>query len=77
MKMKKIAKIDNWEITKHPLYLDYILIGKIVDHENQSNFKSNIQATSPLLNIDLVNKTAETQNTLYILLNEANNRIDS
>lgn len=69
--MKSQAKIDNWTIIKHPRYNDYVLAGNITEHKNQEELtEGKIQVTSPLLKLDLVNNTAETQNTIYTLLKE-------
>lgn len=66
--MKHTSKITNWEIVKHPYYNDYVLKGKISEHENQDQFKSEVQLTSPIVKIDLVENIAETRNTIYILV---------
>lgn len=67
---KQKAKIDNWKLVKHPFYSDYVLQGQVKDHPRQSDMRTDVQVTSPLLNIDFVNKKAETMNTIYELLNE-------
>lgn len=68
--MKQKAKIDKWSIVKHPWFTDYVLQGQVKDHPRQSDMRSDVQVTSPLLSIDFVKKIAETQNTTYELLNE-------
>lgn len=67
---KQQAKIDKWSIVKHPLYNDYVLLGQVKDHPRQTDMKTDTQVTSPLLVIDLVNKRAETRNTVYELLEQ-------
>lgn len=69
--MKQQAKIDNWKIMKHPWANVFVLVGQVKDHPNQDTFKTEVQMTSPLLNIDFKNKKAETMNTSYELLGEA------
>lgn len=68
--MKQQAKIDKWAIVRHPFFKDYVLVGQVKDHPRQSDMVSDTQVTSPLLSIDLVNKKAETQNTVYELLEQ-------
>ena len=67
---KQRAKIDKWSIFRHPIYNDYVLRGQVKDHPRQEDMRTAIQVTSPLLSIDLINKTAETKNTTYELLEE-------
>ena len=64
---KKIATIKDWEIIKHPIYNDYVLLGQVSNHARQNEFKKDQQITSPLQLIDFKNKTAETLNTIYKL----------
>lgn len=68
--MKQQAKIDNWKLVKHPFYSEYVLQEQVKDHPRQSDMRTDVQVTSPILNIDFVNKKAETMNTIYELLNE-------
>lgn len=65
--MKPHAKISSWRISSwNPN--EHVLIGHITDHPNQERFKAEKQLTSQLIRIDFVNRTAETENTLYTLL---------
>lgn len=70
VKERQRAKIDKWSIFRHPFYGDYVLRGQVKDHPRQSDMKTDVQVTSPLLSIDLINKLAETKNTTYELLEE-------
>lgn len=69
-KERQRAKIDKWSIFRHPFYNDYVLKGQVKDHPRQSDMKTDVQVTSALLSIDLINKIAETKNTTYELLEE-------
>ena len=63
--MKQQAKIKNWSIEKYPY--GHVLVGNIFDHPRQKEFRGEVQVTTELFNIDFVNRTAETRNTLYTL----------
>lgn len=69
-KERQRAKIDKWSIMRHPFYNDFVLRGQVKDHPRQSDMKTDVQVTSPLLSIDFVKKIAETKNTTYVLLEE-------
>ncbi len=61
---KPIAYINNW------WYNGRQLLGTISHHPRQNEFLLNIQQTSPVISIDEANKTAETENTVYHLLDK-------
>lgn len=58
---KNFAHIDNWR------EYNGTLVGHISGHINQANFSKEYQRTSRLINLDVVNNVAETQNTFYSL----------
>jgi len=58
---KPVAEIENWYTEGD------FLFGKVTKHANQMIFKTDLQQTSPIQEIDLVNGFAETENTFYIL----------
>jgi len=66
--MKKEAKIKNWSVVIHPMYLDYVLVGKVFDHPNQDQMITDTQTTSPILNLDFKKRIVETRNTIYTLV---------
>jgi hypothetical protein len=65
--MKPKAKIKNWEVFPN-LVGSYQLIGEIIEHPDKPEFQTGLQVTSLLKSIDFVNKTAETLNTIYELV---------
>jgi hypothetical protein len=58
---KPEAMIDHWS------YDGYRLMGTVSKHNRQSDFRSNLQATSPVVEINLEDGYAETHNTFYVL----------
>lgn len=68
--MKQKAKIRDWELVL-ALFSgkqNYQLIGEITEHPNKPEFAIDRQITSVLKSIDFENKTAETRNTIYELV---------
>lgn len=59
--MKPHAYIENWAVAKDRL------VGTIKDHPRQTEFKAEMQVTSPLIMIDYKAGIAETENTYYKL----------
>jgi hypothetical protein len=64
--MKQKGKIKDWEIINSGF--QYKLIGEIIEHPDKSSFHTGLQVTSTLRYINFVNKTAETSNTIYELV---------
>ena len=58
---KPTARIENWWEGNNCLF------GSITKHQYQSDFKSKLQMTSPLIELDIENGFAETENTFYTL----------
>jgi hypothetical protein len=58
---KPEAMIENWT------YDGCRLVGTISNHNRQSEFRTKFQSTSPIIEINLEDGYAETQNTFYIL----------
>ncbi len=58
---KPTAHIENW------WKVGGILIGFISLHSNQDGFKTNTQATSPLISLNPEQNRAETLNIIYTL----------
>jgi hypothetical protein len=70
--MKQKGKIKDWELIRsYPNH--YQLVGEITDHPDKPEFQTGRQITSTLKSIDFVNKTAETRNTIYELVDEDEN----
>lgn len=66
MSEKQTAHIDDWFIAD-TLNGGQCLVGMVTKHAKQADFKTKAQQTSNLLTIDVANKTAETENTIYTL----------
>lgn len=62
------AKISNWQIWYHPIFCKYVLVGKVLDHPRQSEFRAEEQITAALVSINFETKIAITRNTKYELL---------
>ena len=58
---KPEATIENWS------YDGFRLFGTVSKHNRQSDFLTKYQATSPVIELNLEDGYAETQNTFYIL----------
>jgi hypothetical protein len=67
--MKQKARLENWYILTY-FSGQRSLIGEVYEHPLQPDGKE--VATSRLLDLDEVNNTAETQNTIYTLGKKAN-----
>jgi hypothetical protein len=63
--LKPTATIEDWAIIATPV--GTMLVGRILRHQRQEEFVKPLQMTSRLVKLDLVGKTAETENTLYTL----------
>lgn len=62
---KASARIENWRVQRYGGAR--FLVGHIVGHPRQDEFKMAYQATSPIVKMDLAAGWAETLNTIYDL----------
>lgn len=68
MSQKPEAYITDWELWGDRL------VGRISDHPNQYQFRNETQLTSPLLDYNVEEGWAETENTIYRLGRRAERR---
>lgn len=64
-KPKPTARIEDWRFVR--TQEGRHLLGRIVDHPRQGEFRKPLQVTSRIVAVDKKRGTAETRNTLYRL----------